>query len=235
MANPKLKDPVDVDKEEQEVQAAQVEMESFDPANLKLDEIGAIPVTAERTPHPFEGYPLGRKIEVSEGVKISSTFVVILKDKNIFQDPSGKGITHQVIQKGSDGNDVKKVTAEGKFLPPKIATTKVIDLKTYHNRIASDYDGGGAQPMNWVFDRSVMVDDREMNCCVVPSHSARAQICFMLDKKGKLRVDGRYLLADTKQANRLRGVFRNVNYQQLAGERAAQKFDADPSDQDRQE
>jgi len=111
----------------------------------------------------------------------------------------------------------------------------VINLKTYHNRYIMDYDVGGPQATDWWFDRTVMVNDLEMNCCVVPSHSARAQICFMLDKEGKLRVDGRYLLADTKQANRLRGVFRNVNYQQLKGERAAQKFDTDPSDQDREE
>jgi len=229
----KLKDPADANKEQVEQTNLEEEIGQLDPNRLTLDEIGSVPVSAERTPHPFAGYPLQRKIKIGE-TQISTTFIVILKDKNIFQDPSGRGVSHQVIAKQKDGKDVRSVNADGKFLAPKIESNKVINLETHHNRIASNHDDGSGQAMDWVFDRKVMVGEREMVCCVVPSHSARAQIVFEM-VKGKIRVDKRYMLADMGQVGRLRRVFTNIKYQQLAGERAAQKFDSDPSDQDRQE
>ena len=231
----KLKDPADANKEAAEEASFEEEMKQADPMRLDPSEIGSMPESAARSPHPFDGYPLGRKVMVGK-TPISSTFIVILRDPSaVFQDPSGKGVTHQFFAKDKDGNDIKPVNADGKFLAPKIEKTKVINLETHHNRITSNYDDGSRQSMDWVFDRKVMVGDREMTCCVIPSHSARAQIFLRMTKKGKIAIDRRYMLADVNQGNRLRRVFRNIHYQQLKGELAAQKFDSDTSDQDRQE
>lgn len=237
MATAKLRDPVDAGKEDAEEASFVQQMQEADPTRLDPNEIGSMPESAARTPHPFSGYPLGRKVTlVGSKTPISSTWLVILRDPSaVFQDVSGKGVTHQVIAKDKEGKDIKPMTADGKYMAPKIKASKIINLKTSHNRVTTNYDDGSGQSMDWVFDRKIMVGENEMTCCVVPSHSARAQIFLRLSKKGKIEIDRRYMLADTKQGNRLRRVFKNINYQQLAGERAAQQFDSDPSDQDRQE
>jgi len=233
-----IQDPADEGKEEREAEDFQEELDLLDPENpenLTLDEIGSVPDRVAGAPHPFEGFPLGRKVPVGE-VKISSTFLVLLKDADIFQDPSGQGVTHAWFEKDAKGNDKQKEDADGRLKPPKVKRRENINLENFHNAVATDFDtAGDGQSTKVVFDRKVTVGDREMYCAVVPSHSVRAQLVFYLDDKGKMRVDRRYMLADRRQDNTLRRVFQNVKYQQLSGERAAQKFDTDPSDQDRSE
>ena len=230
MAKANLQDPVDEGKDKAEEDSFEEEMKAADPERLDLDEIGSLSEAVVATPHPFASYPIGRKVKVGK-MMVSKTHIVILKDPgSVFQDPSGRGVAHNVIAKDKAGNDIRPVNADDRFLAPKIAKRTKVNLKTSHSRVTRNYDDGSGQHMDWVFDQTVMVGDREMVCCVVPPHSARAQIFIRLDK-GKIQVDKRYMLADIKQGNKLRRVFKNIYYQQLAGERAAQKFESDQGDE----
>jgi len=213
--------------EEDEIES---DLKNLDPDFLDSDEIGEIPESAESTPHPFAGYPLGRKVKIGSG-EVSSTFLVILKDKDVHQDPSGRSVEHAFFKKDADGNDVKAVDGDGKFKPAVVASRKIINLRSYHNRVTVNPNGGEAHDA--VFDRKIKVKNRgEMYCAVIPNPVHRAMVCFLIDKKGKMRVDKRYLLADPNQRNRLRQVFTGVHYQQMNAERLAQKHFADPGDQD---
>jgi hypothetical protein len=228
----KLKSPAATGEKDLEEAEIEKDLKGFDPEFLELDEIGEIPVSAESSPHPFAGYPLGRKVKLvrGKGNGVSSTSLVILKDKNIFQDQSGKGVEHVFFKKDKDGNDIKATDADGRFKPAQVKSRKIINLPTSHNRVTTN-PGGGRESINSVFDRKVMVDDREMMCSVIPDPIHRALVCFKL-VKGKLKRDDRYILADPKQANKLMRVFRGLHYQQMKAERLSQKHYSDPSDQD---
>ena len=175
---------------------------------------------------------MGREVKVGERM-VSVTRLVLLKNPDyVFQDESGKNVSHEFYLKGKDGKDIRAEDAEGRFRKPKVKSRKLINLKTYHSRVTIHPTTGDAT--DTVFDREVMVAGKPWICAIVPSHSDRASICFYVDRKdGRVRVDTRYLLADKNQTGRLRKVFDMVNYQQLRAERQAQKFDAAPSDQER--
>ena len=228
-----LTSPAKVGEKDNEAAEIEKDLMGLDPDFLDPDEIGEIPDSAESAPHPFAGYPIGRKIKFkgSKGEGVSSTFVVILKDKDsVFQDRSGKGVEHRTFAKDRNGKDIKAMDADGRFKPAKVESTKIINLPSHHNRVTTSPFGGDSHDA--VFDRKVMVKDRgEMLCAIVPNPVHRAMVCFKI-VKGKLKIDKRYLLADPKQKNKLRDVFRGIHYQQMKAERLAQKHYADPSDQD---
>jgi len=211
----KLQDPADLAAGDKVQPGGFMPVEG-DGFQIKFDDLKRIPESAARTPHPFEGYPLKPKVAVGKA-KVSATFLVFLADPSaVPQDRSNRNRTHAF--KGPDGSTIEKQ----------------ITLKNPHSRRCIDYDGEG-RSTDWVFDREfITADGKVAVCAIVPSHSARAQIFFSIDRKtNKVVVDPRYLLADNDQAGRLRNTFRNIQYQQLAGERAAQKFFADEGDPDR--
>ena len=225
----KLKDPVDVTgKQDEELLESQLGPEGVEATTGGLDEseIGAIPPGAARTAHPFEGYPLARNVKVGE-TEVSATYIVLLRNPEaVYQDPSGKGVTHSYFEKNAKGNDIRMLNQDGKLGPPKVARTERIDIKTYHNRVTVNPVTN--DPMDTVFDRYVQVGQKMRTCAIVKDHAARASICFLINNKGKVEVDPRYELADPSQAGRLRKTFDMVNYQQMKAERLAQQFDAEP-------
>lgn len=224
-------DPVDEGSEEAEEARLTRDMEASE-GELQLEEIGSAPPSAARVPHPFEGYPLGRVLPIGEA-KISATHLVILKNPDIFQDPSGNNVAHEVFVKDKrTGKDIKAEDADGRYKKAKVEKRTTINIKTSWSVVVLDYDqSGSGVHTDIVFDREVSVSGKMMTCAVVRSHSVRAQLIFMMSKgrgKSRMVVNPLYILADKGQIGPLRRVFQNVNYQQLKGERAAQKFDADP-------
>lgn len=165
--------------------------------NLKLSSISrkdivTIPPKHTRAVHPFEGYPV--KYAMVEKRKVNLTWIVGYKGIPD-QDPSGVNQSIPVLVNG-------KPTGE----------ENVVTLKSPHSRLVVDYEGGGRNTMA-IFDRSLPLDDGEIldNLCVIPSHSARAQICFKVEPKtGKVMIDDRYFLLDGEQADRLRRVYDNI-------------------------
>jgi hypothetical protein len=87
-----------------------------------------------------------------------------------------------------------------------------------------DYENGGVNT-DICFDRTIDLGEGQKleRCAFVLSHSARAQIMFVLDPKSgsKIQVDTRYLLLDTKQAARLRRVFEMIVNPKIKNERLA--------------
>ena len=192
MRQGKLKDPADEVVREKEERRLEDEGKVFDVTNLSFEDFKPIPPETARSSHPFEGYPLGPKIAIGEGM-ISSTFIVGLNPKvYVHQDPSGKGIS----------------------IPTKVGKAKVeriTDIATFHSRFVRDYEAGDVNK-EFVFDRTVKLKDGSVNCSVVDSHTARAQKCFKIEpKSGKVMVDDRYLLLDSKQRNLLRRTFNMIH------------------------
>lgn len=231
-----LKDPVDKDASRRDDAELEAELAKLDPDLLSDDELGGMPSGVVRPSHPFSGYPIGRKIKVAvyghpeKSAMVSTTFLVLLKDPTgVFQDPSGHGVSHTFFKQDGKGNDITTTTPDGRIVGKVVENQKIINLKTFHSRVGADYDeSNGEHNIESVFDRVVTTSKgRKMLCAVVPNHSVRAQIVLKL-VKGKVTVDQRYLLADKQQDKRLTRVFRNAHYQQLQGERAAQRFDAEP-------
>jgi hypothetical protein len=196
----KLKDPADKVVEQKEEERLEDEARTFDTARLSLKDFKAIPVQVARSPHPFDGYPLGEKVKVSEGER-STTFIVGLNPKvYVHQDPSGKGVT------------IRK--KQGKQI-----LEKNVNIQTFHSRFVRDYEDGDKN-REYVFDRMIQLADGIIYCSIVDSHTARAQICFKIEKKtGKIQVDDRYLLLDAKQQNLLRRVFNLIHTPQAKIER----------------
>jgi len=234
MTKKKLTDPVDEGKEQGKGELDEEMAQMLDPESKLPDgvltegEVGSVPVSATTAIHPFQGFHLGREIKVGES-EISSTFIILLRDDDIFQDESGKRVSQAFFKKDGKGNDIRK-EVDGKFYPPKVDKIKTVDLKSYHNRVTTHPRTGVST--DTVFDRQVKVGNRMRVCAVEPSHSARAQICLHLNK-GKVGVDRRYQLADTRQVKRLRKVFDQANYQHMKAERLAKKFDSEQSNQGR--
>ena len=174
---------------------------------LTLDDFKPVPQAIARAAHPFDGYP-ERKIKVvingREGI-LNVTHVVAMNPKEPeIQDPSGVKVSIR-----------KKVG--------KMEREEKVTLKSSHSRPVRDYENGGITTAN-VFDRDIPLADGTVmqRCCIVPSHSARAQICFKLDlKNGRILPDNRYVVPDGKQLNRLRRVYEMIVNPQLRTENLA--------------
>jgi len=222
----KLTDPVDGTKSDDSGEEGIFSEPEVDENALSENEIGSLPDKIVRAKDPFDGYPMARKVKVGE-VMVSATYIVILKNPDdVFQDQSGQGVSHEFFAKNKSGEDIRIEDADGKLKKPKVEKRTTVNLQTYHNRVTVHPITGNAT--DTVFDRKVMVGNRERLCAIIPSHVARAQICLMLDKRGTMQIDRRYELADQKQGSRLQDVFRQANYQQMKAERMAQKFDQEP-------
>ena len=217
----KLIDPVEQDQQKQEVEETLEQMKVLDIAQLSMDDFKAIPVTAARQPHPFEGYP-ERKIKIGTyfdqalrkevDLIVSATWLVALNPKeSVFQDPSGENVSI------TDSKTRKEV---------------IKNIPTSHNRIVRDYDRSGQGINNdVVFDRTINLSNDQIlsRAAIVSSHSARAQLIFRVNQKtGKIEIDNRYLLADTGQVARLRKLFEMIHYQQTRSERLAERFYSEP-------
>jgi len=207
MAQGKLTDPAEKATKEKEDKTLEQEMESLKVEGLTLDDFRPVPQHVARAAHPFDGYP-ERKITVTIDGKereLNVTHVVAVNPKEPeYQDPSGRGV---IIQK-----KVGKGTREER-----------VTIKSAHSRPVRDYENGGIT-IDCVFDREIpLADGTTMTrCCLVPSHSARAQICFKLDiREGRIQVDNRYVLPDGKQVNRLRRVYEMIVNPQLKAENLA--------------
>jgi hypothetical protein len=191
----KLVDPATV---AQEVRGEKKKMEE----NKKLSTISrkdivTIPPKHAKAVHPFEGYPV--KYAMVEGRKINLTWLVGYK-RQPAQDRSGENQSIQLMEKN-------KV---GKFEPT--GEERIVTLKSPHSRVVVDYENGGRNTMA-IFDRTFPMEDGEIldNLCLVPSPSARAQICFKLEPKtGQVQINEDYFLLDGNQADVLRKVYENI-------------------------
>lgn len=197
---PKLKDPADKVVAKKEEQRLDEESKTFDISNISLEDLHAIPAHVAKSPHPFDGYPLGKKLSIGT-TEISSTFIVGLNPKEyVHQDPSGHGITIP--------------TKQGRAI-----LEKIVNLETFHSRMVRDYESGDVN-REYVFDRKLKLKNASVNCSIVDSHSARAQICYKIEPKtGKIQVDNRYLLFDRNQDGLLRRVFNLIHTPQAKIER----------------
>ena len=187
----KLTDPADKVVEKKEEERLETEAKGLDIESLSFEDFKAIPPEAAKTPHPFDGYPLGKKVKLLKA-EISSTFIVGLNPKvYVAQDPSGRGVT---IPK-----------REGKSMMETIQ-----DIKTVHSRVVVDHESGMLNK-EYIFDVPMFLKDGQIDCAVVESHSARAQICFKMVStprgESRIMVDDRYLLLDRNQFDRLRRTF----------------------------
>lgn len=207
MAQGKLTDPAEKATKEKEDTTLEKEMESLKVEGLTLDDFKSVPLEVARAAHPFDGYP-ERKIKITmDGVEreLNVTHVVALNPKEpSFQDPSG--------EKVSIAKKVGKATRE-----------EQVTIKSAHSRIVQDFENGGINVTN-VFDREIPLADGTVmpRCCIVSSHSARAQIVFKLDlREGRIQVDNRYVLPDAKQVNRLRRIYEMIVNPQLKAENLA--------------
>ena len=201
MGKGKLTDPADKRTPEQQQAAEQEEVKMLDINGLSMADLAAVPQTAAEVSNPFDGYPMEDiVIGKSKGkpVVVKKTYIVVLSPTvSVFQDPSGK----RVSVTGKDGRE------------------KIKTIPTVHNRIV--WDATNKRSMDVVFDRTMTLDDgSEVKYAVVPAHWARAQLIYHYDKK--IRVDGRYLLLDPKQASRLRKVFEILINPKLQREKLAE-------------
>lgn len=217
----KLVDPVAESNQEVDGDSLSEEMKSLgigsevDSEVLSLGEVGAIHSRKTSAPHPFEGYRLGRGVLVGDsGLKVSSTFIVILKKaEEPAPDLSNEGQTIYVSKEEGGGGS------------PKLGTPKTVTLGTYHTRMVTNRQGNENQQV--VFDRDILIGEDWYKCSIIKSHAARAQVCFAYnDRQNKAVPDKRYMLADTRQAVPLLKMFEAIYYQRTGAERAARNFDA---------
>lgn len=201
---------------------------------LLEDEVVQVPPGAARTSHPFAGYQLAPDIaifdyhrQIKEPAMVSRTYLILLPVDSTFQDLSGDKITHQVFAKDKLGKDLRLEDPDGRLKPPKVAKTTVVTLRNFHN--VTTVHPNTQEHQKWIWDRVVKVGQRWVACCYIPSHSARAQIVYRIDKSGRVMVDNRYELADKNQIGPLGVLFRRVYYQQTKAERLAQSFDKEAS------
>lgn len=208
MAKDKVVDPIDSIFAARE---SNPEEDMLTLENLSISDLKVIPREMAQSSHPFDGYPIKKQRVQGIDRPINLTHLVALHPNfSVPQDPSGVGYTVR---------------------DQKTHQMKTINLETSHGRTVVDYENGRRNVMV-IFDRKVKLGDgTELKCAVVPSHSARAQLAFMMNKD-KIVPDTRYILIDRDQAKRLRQVFERVNYQITHAEKMARRFDSDPSDQD---
>jgi hypothetical protein len=176
---------------------------------LTPDEIGTLQDRRTSAPHPFDGYSLGRSVPLIDGPRVSSTYIVLLKHaEEPAPDVSNEQVSIPIGDPQSPGVKFRSVT-----------------LGTYHTRVVTNRRGN--ENIQVVFDREIQVGDTVYMCSIVPSHAARAQVCFYFDPdKGRVFVDRRYLLADARQSHALLRMFEAIYYQRTGAERAAKEFDA---------
>jgi hypothetical protein len=233
--NKKLTDPVDaapeIMPEAEDVSDGKHQAKlDFALQGLGENEVVAVPARAARTPHPFQNYPLGMDVEVYDHKRrlkpsqISRTHLIVLRVNDTVRDISNESITHEFFSKDKQGRDIQLVDQDGRFRHPQVEKQVTMSLETFHNR--TTVHPATKEHQKWIFDRLVKVGSRWLWCCVIPSHSARAQIVYRLNRDTKKpEVDPRYLLADQDQIDRLALMFRRVHYQQTRHERLAQSFD----------
>jgi hypothetical protein len=203
----KLQDPLTPKAAAEKKQKLTADISAQDISALPMSAFTAIAPSVAKKPDPFDGYPLGPDVRLGETV-VSSTFVIAL-NPTIFvaQDPSGIGVS-QVDRAGNE---------------------KLVNIKTYHNRIITDYSrGSGTNSCDVVFDREVTLDGgQKVSCAIVPVHSIRAQIMFALDRKKQgIQVDKRYMYLDPRQGNRLRSLFLQLVNPLIKKEREAEDITA---------
>lgn len=191
--------------------------DSFFSDGLTEDEVGDVPIQIEVSPHPFDGYRLGRGVvirdhkgkELKDSPKVPTTYLVILRDQEVFQDPSGRGVVINKEVKDDQGRVIDRIP-------------RVVNLITFHSRCV--VDPWSKEHREVVFDRTVRVQGKDTPCAVVPNPVDRAQLYFFINNKGKVRADQRYRVADPRQIDLLRDVFVRVNHQQTRSERMSDNF-----------
>lgn len=225
-----LTDPVDTIEQKAKFTA----VTDFSTAELLEDEVVRVPPGAARTAHPFDGYQLAPDIAIfdyarknKEPSMVSRTYLILFPIDSTFQDVSGERISHSFYAKDKQGRDLRLEDSDGRLKPAKVAKTTVVTIRNYHN--VATVHPNTKQHQKWIFDRVVKVGSRWVPCCYIPSHSARAQIVYTINREGRVMVDNRYELADKNQIGPLGVLFRRVNYQQTRAERLAQSFDKEAS------
>jgi hypothetical protein len=162
-------------------------------STISRKDIVTIPTKHTKAVHPFEGYPV--KYAMVEGRKVNLTWAIGYK-KIPTQDRSGENQT------------ISTLDAKGR----PTGEEKIVTLKSPHSRVAVDYESGGRNTMA-IFDNVFPLEDGDIieNIAIVPSPSARAQICFKVEPKtGQVQINDDYFLLDGGQADRLRRVFENI-------------------------
>jgi hypothetical protein len=195
-------DPVDKDKEQNQGQLVEQEDKSLSMTELSEEDFGSISAATANTVHPFEGYPLDKiKIKGFENPMVKAFIMALKPMTEVFQDPSGKGVS--IVSK-------------------KTGRTIKADLKTFHSRMIRDYDDNKHTNTEVVFDRELTFGNKTLMCAYVPSHSVRAQMAYEYDHKTeRVKVNPDYVLADVKQASRLRDLFQIIINPRLKKERDA--------------
>jgi hypothetical protein len=173
-----------------------------------------VPQKAARVVSPFDGYPF--VYGFFEGCyKYDDKGAFILdKDGNKIPDPK-VCLTHIVAYDhlanpiAQDPSNPRKKNSEG----------KMVQLITPH--VTSHYDYENRQPIGNSFDRVANLGGRIWYWAMVPQDTVRAQMIFKMDKEGRIRVDNRYKLIDTRQASRLRQTFMQIINPRLKIEKEA--------------
>ena len=221
MAN-QLKDPVDKRTKDIQENKAEEEMRSFDISKLSLEDFKPLTQRDARSPHPFDGYPakmvkVGEYLDPKDRRKTRDLMmpryaVVALNPKEVvFQDPSGK---NQSVRDGKTNDE------------------KIVNIYAPHNRCVVDYENGGYNT-DICFDRSITLSDGRVidRVAFIPSHSARAQIMYKLDRTGeRIQIDSRYLLLDVEQSSRLRRVFEMIVNPKIKNEHLARWVSGESED-----
>jgi len=229
-----VKDPVeDQEKVKEELRQEQDEV-ILDIDQLSPEAFAPTPQAAARTPHPFEGYPQpkvkvriihkdgnGREIETEKTLSLSH-LVFLNPGFSVRQDPSGKNLTRV--------DQIKKENKQTGKLEVVDEKTVKYNLETYHNVVVRDWENGGEDNIDVVFDRIVRLKDgREFRAAIVPGHSLRAQIVFKTDKKtGRTLANDNYGVPDKGQISRLRRIYEMIFNQANKAEILAQEFDIEP-------
>jgi len=210
----KLQDPVEKKTETRKAAEAEDGVKGF--TELTEADFKAVPVTAARGGHPFDGYPIKDKVKMGSMGKgtdklfeVSKTFVVALHPQIfIFQDPSGNSVT---------------------VTDTKTKSEKIVTLNTYYSTTRIDY-GKGKQNIDIVFDRKIpLMGGRFMeNCAYVPSHYVRAQLMFLYDdKQSRIRPDNRFVFLDRDQRSRLLRLFQMIINPKIKVERLSMAISGD--------
>lgn len=200
-----FKDPADKLKPVKEQEDVERAKKTFDISNLSMSDFKAIPKGMARSPHPFAGYPKKiMEMPTADGKsvqKVNMTYIVGLNPTTaVHQDPSGVGRS---------------------MIDPLTGMETTVTIPTTHNKVVVDYENGGIN-LDVEFGRRMKVRDGDIAISIVPSHSARAQICFIYNPKTKrIEENPDYVLLDTDQIKPLRRVFEMIINPKIKVERWA--------------